>query len=350
MKFLPALGGKPSEASRARMSKSQHYDSRKFNNLIPTSTAIDASFLEKWKVMGQFIKGNPKGKPAKPLQPVPLDADAWVRAEDDRVAWFGHSAVLLKLDGKTLLIDPMLGRAPSPVPIFGGKRFSAELPAAVDKLPPIDAVLLSHDHYDHLDYGTIVLLRDRVKRFYTPLGVGGHLESWGVPADRIVELDWWEETVFEGIRLACTPARHFSGRSLVGRDGTLWCSWVLHGNQSHVFFSGDSGYGPHFQQIGGKYGPFDLTMVECGQYDERWAAIHMLPEETVQAHLDVRGDVLIPIHWAAFTLALHDWTDPVERAQRQAYELGVRIATPRIGEVVPIGAGGTLSASAWWKG
>ncbi len=165
---------------------------------------------------------------------------------------------------------------------------------------------------------------------------------------KITEHDWWDEFEFEGLTLASAPARHFSGRSVGDRDTTLWCSWVIVGEQARIFFSGDSGYIPHFKEIGNKYGPFDLTLMECGQYDERWSGIHMMPEETVQAHLDVRGNVMIPIHWGAFTLALHDWTDPVERAARAARERNATLVTPRIGEVVRIGAT-ELPSAAWWE-
>jgi len=212
----------------------------------------------------------------------------------------------------------------------------------------IDAVLLSHDHYDHLDYGSIVKLRNKVKHFFVPLGVGAHLARWGVDPTKISEHDWWDEVQFEGLTLASTPARHFSGRSLKDRDTTLWCSWVIVGPEARVFFSGDSGYGPHFAEIGEKYGPFDLTLIECGQYDARWAAIHMLPEESVQAHLDVQGKVMMIVHWAAFTLGLHDWTDPVERVSKAAEAQNIRFSTPKIGETVIIGAA-EYPASIWWK-
>ncbi|MBD2843865.1 MBL fold metallo-hydrolase [Paenibacillus sp. IB182496] len=264
-----------------------------------------------------------------------------------RVTWFGHSALLVELDGKTLLLDPMLGRAPSPVPWVGGRRYSAGLPAEPEQLPPIDAVILSHDHYDHLDYGTIRKLRHKVKHYYVPLGVGAHLRRWGVAEARITELDWWQEADADGLRLACTPAQHFSGRSLTDRGRTLWCSWVIAGAEQRLFFSGDSGYGAHFREIGERYGPFDLTMMECGQYDPRWADIHMLPEQTVQAQLDVRGKAMIPVHWGAFTLALHSWTDPVERVLRAAAEHELAVATPRIGETVEAGAE-AYPMTPWW--
>jgi len=345
LNYYPPLGKTLSKEKRQQYSHSAHYNKGKFINLIPTT--MDMSLKEKLVLVVQFVKGNQKAKPAKPVVVEPLSETYYDQMKQPKLTWFGHSAVLMQLDGKTILLDPMLGKAPTPFPGFGGKRFSSKLPVEIEQMPSIDIVLISHDHYDHLDYGSIVKLKDKVRQFHVPLGVGAHLVSWGVSPSIIEEHDWWDELECEGLKLACTPARHFSGRSLM-RDVTLWCSWVINGSETKVFFSGDSGYGPHFKEIGAKYGPFDLTMMECGQYDERWAAIHMMPEETVQAHLDVKGKVLIPIHWGAFTLAMHDWTDPVERAVKAAKHREARISTPKIGETVLIGSP-VFPSSPWWK-
>ncbi|SFD70138.1 L-ascorbate metabolism protein UlaG, beta-lactamase superfamily [Paenibacillus catalpae] len=346
LRFYPAFGGRPSEETRTRMLRSSQYKKGKFVNLIPTS--MDMSMRDYLSILGEFVKGTPGAKPEKALAAEPVDPRSQQSPHLAKVSWFGHSALLLELDGKRLLFDPMLGRSPSPFSWAGGKRFSDKPPIEIEDLPAIDAVLFSHDHYDHLDYSSIMRLKEKVGHFFVPLGVGAHLERWGVAPDRIEEFDWWDEIVWEKLVLACTPARHFSGRGLMDRNRTLWCSWVILGRETRIFFSGDSGYGPHFKQIGDKYGPFDLTLMECGQYDKRWAAIHMMPEETVQAHLDVKGKVMIPIHWAAFKLALHDWRDPVERAVHKAKELQVKIATPRIGESVVIGVD-TFPTSEWWR-
>lgn len=345
LNFYPAFGGKPSKERKEALSLSKQYANGKFVNAIPTSMNMSAKDM--LYVGSRFLSGNKQGRPSSPIKVEKMNAALLRKAKRPAITWLGHSALLLEMDGKTILLDPMLGKAPSPFPMFGGKRFSEMLPIDIEQLPPIDAVLISHDHYDHLDYGSIVKLKDKVRRFFVPLGVGPHLLRWGVDARKIAEHDWWEQFEYDGLTLACTPARHFSGRSLTDRNATLWCSWVIKGESGSVFFSGDSGYGPHFDEIGQKYGPFDLTMMECGQYDERWSAIHMLPEQTVQAHLDVRGKVMIPIHWGAFTLALHSWTDPVERAVREAKRLGAEIATPKIGETVYIGEAGQAN-SRWW--
>ncbi|HIW33094.1 MAG TPA: MBL fold metallo-hydrolase [Candidatus Paenibacillus intestinavium] len=309
---------------------------------------VASSSKERMSLMADFIKGNPNSRPRKPLEIIPLSENHFAAGDKPRLTWFGHSASLLQLDGKTILLDPMFGRAPSPVSFIGGKRYSKKLPFEIEQLPIIDAVIISHDHYDHLDYGSIVKLKSRVKRFIVPLGVAPHLVKWGIEPAIITEHDWWDELSYEGIQLVCTPARHFSGRSLTDRNATLWCSWVINGQSANIFFSGDSGYGPHFKEIGEKYGPFDLTLMECGQYNKHWESIHMFPEQTVQAHMDVRGEVMIPIHWGAFTLSLHDWTDPVERVVRAAKERNINIATPRIGEAVQIGAT-SYPVEEWWN-
>ncbi|MCL4138462.1 UNVERIFIED_CONTAM: hypothetical protein GTU68_034280 [Idotea baltica] len=232
--------------------------------------------------------------------------------------------------------------------MLGSKRYSKELPINIEQLPAIDLVLFSHDHYDHLDYQSILLLKDKVKQFYVPLGLGAHLEKWGVSPERIKELDWWEEANFEGLQLACTPARHFSGRGLGDRFTTLWASWVIKGKYDNIYFSGDSGYGPHFKEIGEKYGPFNFSMMECGQYNERWDNIHMMPEETVQASIDIKAKQMMPIHWGAFTLAMHPWQESVERATAAAEKMNVKMVLPQIGQTISINEE-PLPTERWWE-
>lgn len=350
MSAYPPFGRKPSrEQTNGFRLSSSHFEKNKFVNSVPTSLSTGAKSMI--SILRDYMKRNTNRRPAKPIAVrtlPPQSIQSGRSGSQARVTWFGHSALMLEIDGRTLLLDPMLGRSASPVALFGSKRYSNALPIEPEALPAIDAVLLSHDHYDHLDYPTIMKLKDKVGHFHVPLGVGSHLTKWGIAPERISEHDWWDEFEFHGLTLACTPARHFSGRSLLDRDASLWCSWVIRGSRERVFFSGDSGYGPHFTEIGDKYGPFDIALMECGQYDERWAAIHMMPEETVQAFADVRGSLLIPIHWAAFTLSLHAWTDPVERAAKEAHRRGLRMATPRIGEPVSIGSE-VYPAAPWWR-
>lgn len=346
LKINPVFGRQPSQAEVHSYTPSDHLVDGKFKNL--THTRVGASGKEMGSMLKDLLQGNPQRKPAVPL---PMDAPRFTATGSSalQVTWFGHSASMLHIEGKTLLLDPMFGPAPSPLPAFGTKRYSGGLPFELKDIPDLDAVLLSHDHYDHLDYGTIRAIKDKVKRFIVPFGVKGHLMRWGVEPSRIEEHDWWDEFAYAGLQLACTPAKHFSGRSLTDRNTTLWCSWVIKGERTSVFFSGDSGYAPHFQEIGDAYGPFDLSLIECGQYDERWADIHMMPEQSVQAHLDVRAKLMMPIHWAGFTLAFHAWTDPVERAVKAAHAHGVAIMTPKIGETVSVGEGRAVPQAAWWK-
>jgi L-ascorbate metabolism protein UlaG (beta-lactamase superfamily) len=252
------------------------------------------------------------------------------------------------MQSKNILLDPMFSKSPSPFQAIGPQRFSDSLPATINELPPIDAILISHDHYDHLDYASIKQLAGKTTMFFVPIGLGAHLKKWGVQQKQITELDWWEERDFDGFTFTCTPSRHFSGRTLSDRFATLWCSWVIRANNTKIFFSGDTGYGPHFKQIGETFGPFDLTLLECGQYDALWPNVHMTPEQTMQAHIELGGKRMIPMHWGAFVLAFHSWTDPVERVLAAGKKVSATIITPKIGEVVPFKAK-SYPTKAWWK-
>jgi len=345
LNYNPVFGGKTSKEKFNFFRQSKNFDGKKFINQIPT--VMDTRITTTVGIVRDLIKGNPNSRPKIAIPVEPLHSHI-TTDESLKVTWFGHSTLLLEIEGKRLLLDPMFSQTLSPLPPFGGKRYSKILPIELENLPPIDVVIISHDHYDHMDYQSIIKLKDKVNEFCVPLGVGSHLERWGVDPEKIIERDWWNEIEVDGLTLVCTPARHFSGRCVSDRDATLWSSWVIKGKETSAYFSGDSGYGPHFAKIGEKYGPFDLTFMECGQYDERWSAIHMMPEETVQAHIDVSGKILIPIHWSAFTLALHDWTDPIERVTEAARERNICISTPKIGETVMIGSA-EYPNSIWWR-
>ncbi|OUR91923.1 hypothetical protein A9Q87_08970 [Flavobacteriales bacterium 34_180_T64] len=342
----PQFGGKATKEEMEIYVKSENYKDEKFVN--KNEVQLDMSYRDMGKSLLGYFKPIPKTTPKENISVEKIDSLNIVQLKDiTRLIWFGHSAFLLQINNKNVLIDPMFGDVPAPHTLLGSKRFSNELPIEIEKIPQIDAVLISHDHYDHLDYGSIKKLKDKVHMFYTPLGVGVHLQEWGIEKERIIELDWWQETTFEGLIFRCTPAQHFSGRGLTDRTKTLWSSWIIQSETDNIFFSGDSGYAPHFKEIGEKYGPFDFAMMECGQYNEMWPEVHMFPEETAQAGLDIKAKKIMPIHWGAFKLAMHSWTDPIERVTKKAKELNIDVVTPRIGESIFLDGSNTLNDK-WW--
>jgi L-ascorbate metabolism protein UlaG (beta-lactamase superfamily) len=265
-----------------------------------------------------------------------------------RVTWMGHSGALVEIDGLRVLTDPVWSDRVSPSSLAGPKRFF-QPPIPLSELPPIDAVVVSHDHYDHLDMATARALGARGALFVVPLGVGAHLEKWGIPAAKLRELDWGEEALIGDARFTAAPARHFSGRRLTNRDSTLWASWIIAGPRHTVFFCGDSGFTSRFRDIGQKHGPFDLTLISTGAYSANWPSVHMTPEEVVQAHADLRGQVLLPIHWGTFVLSYHDWNEPAARAFAAASERGVPIILPRPGLMVEPSRATDLVLEDWWR-
>jgi L-ascorbate metabolism protein UlaG (beta-lactamase superfamily) len=340
--YLP-FGGKTSKRLRE---KSANFKHGKFVNQIPTS--MNMKLGEVSTFIREQLARDPRRRPSRPLLPERLDISDTMSSSEPRITWFGHSTFLLEMNDSRLLLDPIFSRSPSPFQALGPQRFSRSLPATIDELPTIDMVLISHDHYDHLDYASIRDLAHKTTMFFVPLGLAAHLRRWGVRNEQITELDWWDEREFAGFSFVCTPSRHFSGRTLTDRFATLWCSWVIHTKSAKVFFSGDTGYGPHFKQIGEKYGPFDLTLLECGQYDPLWPDVHMTPEQTAQAHQDVRGKRMIPMHWGAFVLAFHAWAEPVKRVLAAGAKTRAIIITPKIGETVAFQSDDYPTA-AWWE-
>ncbi len=289
-----------------------------------------------------------KAKNTQPTQPLPVaavDGQPEVDATDDYLTWYGHSALRLESDGQTVLLDPMLGSWVAPVP-FLGHRFPYNHFHPLDDIDEIDLVVFSHDHYDHLDYDSIESLRDRTRAWLVPLGVGAHLESWGIPREDITEVDWWRSATYGGLTFTATPARHFSGRSPRTRNKTLWCGFVIDTPHHRIYFGGDSGYGRHFPDIGRRYGPFDLTMLDSGQYHHRWKNVHMQPEEALRANEELGGQHLLPIHWGGFSLSNHPWNDPIRRIV--AGDAKGRVVTPMIGQRFAVGKPDTCR-ECWWE-
>jgi L-ascorbate metabolism protein UlaG (beta-lactamase superfamily) len=344
---MPTAMGAPAPqlraaAEHAAAAGSTHAADGVFHNTLPDEVVQRGTLL---RILRAMLT---RGRAGRPTRPVPLAADPVPAAAAPlAVTWFGHSSVLLEIDGHRVLADPVWGERVSPSPVFGPRRLHP-VPAPLAALPPVDAVLISHDHYDHLDLPTVrALLRGSAAPFVVPLGIGHHLRRWGVPGDRIVELDWDGSTTVGGLTLTCTEARHFSGRSL-RRNTTLWSSWAVAGPAHRVFFGGDTGYTPAFADIGRAYGPFDLTLLPIGAYSDRWPLIHMDPEEAVRAHGDLTGGggVLVPVHWATFNLGFHPWAEPAQRLGAAAERAGVRVAMPRPGGRVDVSA--PPDPTDWW--
>lgn len=338
--MAPQFGLPPKGDHLKSISQSPNFQNGRFVNLIPTGLG---PFSEMMKTLPEMLSGG--GEPVDDLptrfgqnNELPTDSLCFV-------TWYGHSSFLIEMDGQRILIDPMFSEYPSPVS-FGTRRFKYQQPIDIELLNDIDVVIISHDHYDHLDYGTIRALADKTNHFYTALGVGSHLQHWGIDKSRITELDWWQQAEAGPLQLAACPSRHFSGRGLTDRWKTQWASWVIKGSKHNLYFSGDGGYGPHFKEIGQRFGPFDFAMMECGQYFRVWKEIHLMPEESVQAGTEVGAALLMPIHWGAFKLAPHHWKDPVERFKAESRRLNVPYVHPFIGERFCLGR--DYPQTEWW--
>ncbi len=339
------FGGKITKHWQEQYQLSPNWENGAFQNFVFTETALN------WRkipgVLCRQIKGHKNGNPNAPLKIQPFDAEAFLQHSNNaKYIWYGHSVVLIRLNGQTMLIDPMLGDDASPIAPMKTKRFSENTLSIIDDLPEIDLMLLTHDHYDHLDFGSIQKLKSKTKRYFVALGVKRHLVSWGVDAANITEFDWWQHQSFQNIDITFTPTRHFSGRGLSSLSKCIWGGWVFNTNNENIWFSGDSGYADHFKEIGSKFGPFDIAFMECGQYNNDWPQIHMFPNESVQAAIDAGVKKAMPVHWAGFNLSYqHGWHEPADDFINIAQKQSLQVLTPRLGEIF----NHNTQTGYWWK-
>jgi L-ascorbate metabolism protein UlaG (beta-lactamase superfamily) len=340
--LLKVFGKNPSGDDLKKVQASPNYQDNSFKNLMPAKLMENVSMFS---IMWKFIN---KPKNTVPPKPLPFVKTNLKTLPDNVpvVVWFGHSSYLIKINGKHILFDPVFSGHASPFS-FSAKSFPGTDVYVVEDFPDIDVLIISHDHYDHLDYKTIKKLAAKTSVICTSLGVSSHLKYWGIDNQKIIELDWWQgHTLFNDLQLTAVPAQHFSGRSFI-RNKTLWSSFVLTTKQHSLFIGADSGYSNHFKLISEKFGSFDLALLECGQYNVAWHDIHLLPEETVQACIDLKAKVLMPVHWGKFSISLHPWDEPVKRLLVKANELNVKVTTPMIGE--PVIVGSVYPEQTWWE-
>ena len=342
LSFSPVFGASPDKNSRVIIENSKNFVTGKFLNLKSNYTnKLSLSPFPKGSTLISWISP-PRDK--NPIVSLPTIQFHGNTLTEGKFVWLGHSTLLMNTAGLIVMTDPVFNRA-SPAPIFG-KPFAYENPINIDDLPKVNAVIISHDHYDHLDFKAIKNLSKIVDRFFVPLGVKAHLERWGVDADRISELDWHESENYKGVDFTLTPAQHFSGRTPGKINSTLWGSWIVSSEKVKVYFSGDGGYSETFRGLGDRYGPFDIAFVEGGAYNADWSEVHMFPNETVQASIDLKANVLFPIHWSKFDLSIHPWDEPIIQISKEAGRRDVNITTPMIGEVFDLT---NLPSNPWWE-
>jgi L-ascorbate metabolism protein UlaG (beta-lactamase superfamily) len=342
---MAAFGAKPSGQRLDRIKASPRFDGSTFVNTHPAVPGLKQGTA--LPTLREYLCGGQRRTPSAPL-PRENPLERWASAPETglRATWLGHSTVLVEIDGVCLLTDPVWGERASPVSFAGPKRFDP-VPVAISALPALDAVLVSHDHYDHLDRSSITELARRDVPFITSLGVGAHLEAWGVQAARITELDWWEHTEVRGVRISAAPSQHFSGRSLGVRNQTAWSSFFVRGPKHAFFFSGDTGLTPEYGEIRKRLGQADLVMLEVGAFHPAWGDIHLGPENALRAQALLGGGALLPVHWGTFNLAMHAWDEPAETLVRLAPTHGVDLLMPKLGEAIEPARADRVVA--WWR-
>ncbi len=333
-----AFGTSPSKESQKGFVGSSQYDinKKKFTNrradIVDKMYEKNMSFSNIFKF---FFADIPNRKPSKKLAEIKPDMKKFLESDQDmKVIWLGHSSLLINLEGKIILIDPVLSDNASPVS-FTTKRFQPSV-LQLEELPKIDYIVISHDHYDHLDMKTVKYFVGKDVTFLTPLGVGSHLVGWGIDKSNIIEKDWWESYRVNGIEFIATPAQHFSGRGLFDRDHTLWASWVIKSESFNLFYSGDTGYDTHFTEIGDRFGPFDLAFIESGQYNENWEEVHLLPSKFEMTYRELKAKRYFPIHWGMFVLSYHTWDEPIKMLDQLSRDTDLNLVAPMLGEVLDL--------------
>jgi len=342
---LPVFGALPKGLRMQSIQQLSNYRDGALQNLSITPMQPEGvSFFKILKAF--FFQRDSERIPKKALTFIQPDLDGVNESNAPELIWFGHSSYLIKINGLRILIDPVFSQTPSPFSFLGSKAFPGTGFVKAEDFTDIDVVLITHDHYDHLDYQSILKIAPKTKKILVSLGIGSHLERWGIDRNKIEEISWNQSTtVFNNLTFTAVPARHFTGRKFK-RNQTLWSAFVLQTENWKLFLGGDSGYDTHFATIGEKFGPFDIALLECGQYNAYWPYIHMFPEETVQAAIDLKARVLMPVHWAKFSLAMHSWNEPVERVVNEAEKQNLKIVTPKLGETVVLNH--YYPTAKWW--
>ncbi|MCR5799343.1 MAG: MBL fold metallo-hydrolase [Lachnospiraceae bacterium] len=339
LRFWPSFGGQSSSKDeKDYAARSAVFENGKFGDLMGSFSGDEVSY-----------PNTVSDKGATPTDPIPVRKPSFDEAdpEDVSITWMGHSTVLIQMSGKNILIDPIFSDRSSPVGFAGPKRFS-EPPVTFEELPKLDYILITHDHFDHLDMAAIKQLDEKTDRFLVPLGIENDLERWGVPADKIIAVAWWESEKTDDLEIVCAPSKHYSMRNMMDRNETLWCSWIFVNDSCRIYDTGDTGYGDHFKEIYKRYGSFDLVLSDGAQYNSQWANVHMFPEQEAQAMEDMHSTVVWPVHWAAYSLAPHAWDDPAERIVTAGEEKGLDVVTPYIGETVKLSEISDHKER-WWK-
>ena len=347
MNGCTSFGTKPGEDYKKDFLKSVNFDVKdgQFKNRQKNLTKELKSRAFSFSTLKEIFRSKDQPYPSKTLPTEKPDLTKFLeKSEDLKIIWLGHSTVLMNMSGKTFLFDPVLSGNAGPFS-FMAKRFQKSA-LSLNELPKIDFIVISHDHYDHLDMESVKFFSKRDTKFLVPLGVGSHLLGWGIDKRNFTELDWWQSTIIDGFEFVATPSQHYSGRTGLYGNETLWASWIVKNSKNNIFFSGDSGYDIHFKEIGTKYGPFDLAFIENGQYNSLFREIHMLPEDSAKAFLDLNAKIFFPIHWGAFSLSSHSWFDPIEQISKLSHQYKFNLYTPKQGELVV--ANENYKPQDWW--